>query len=142
MKIRMKLAVLGLLLATASGGCAPTLDPNFIPQHFSKQRLERMEITVIRLTGTLRDSRGQGVGNVTVLAESPRHTDRTKTANDGFFEVTAKLAEGDTIDFHFLSLGKLEWTESVGSLPKGVEMITLRFKQSDRGTVKLASLEY
>lgn len=141
MKKRNRIAILSLCLAAFLSGCGPKIDPNFIPQHFTPERLARMGITVVKLNATIRDASGNGISNVHVSVESPRYVETTRSANDGFFFVTAKYAAGDTLDFRFYGANGLEWTESVSALARGVDSITLRFVES-RGRVQLASMEY
>ena len=56
-----------------------------------------MEITVTELTGTVRTSDGTPVSGVRVWVESPRYTESARTANDGYFDVTAKYAMSDLV---------------------------------------------
>ncbi len=141
MKKRVILAVSALAISASLGACRAPVDPSYVPQHFTPERLARMEIIVTELTGTVRTSEGVPVGGVRVSVESPRYTEDARTSNDGYFDVTAKYAEGDSLEFRFRGAG-LEWTETVTALPRGIARINLRFEVTPVGKIQLAAIEY
>ena len=128
-----------LFLATFAIGCGPK-KPDVMGE-YQQRRFAKMALSVVSIEGTLRDSNGNGVTGVSVTAESPRYAASDRTANDGYFEMIAKFAPDDLIDFRFTGPG-IEWTETLRKVPPGIEKITLRFHKANNGVVRLASLEY
>ncbi len=140
MKIRFLLAT--LLSAVLLTGCSSNEKDGYTEyMEYQQRRFDKMAISYITIDGTLRDEMGSGISGVTVTASSPRYEESSRTANDGFFSVRAKFAAGDIIDFHFHGQG-VDWTETLRSVPKGTEKITIRFRRLDSGAVKLGAIEY
>ena len=140
--MKIRLSIIALLFTGSLLGCSsnePTAFDKY--QEYQQRRYDKMALVVINFKGTLRDEWGRGISGVTITAASPRYEESSRTANDGFFSVRAKFAPDDIIDFRFEGQG-VEWTESLRTVPKGTDELTLRFKLLKNGTVKLAALEY
>jgi len=136
---KIGLFALALIACTTIIGCGDK--PPTPYEKYKMAQLEKEALTTLRVQGMLLDQNGKPVSDMKVSVSSGRFEEDAYTASDGHFSVMTKFENDDVLDFRFEN-AKVEWTESLGFIPKGIEKLTLRFRMDDMGKVRLAAYEY
>ncbi|MCB0325630.1 MAG: hypothetical protein KDD69_18740 [Bdellovibrionales bacterium] len=132
--------VLLVSLLWGMGGCVETAHDRGVI-YKSPDRIERTGIQSTRITVKLIDERGMTVPSVDVSAATERSKDSDITNSSGQAVVNVEVAEGESVDFYFRG-PNLEWTESLVSVPPGVETLKAIFKVRQNRTITLVALEF
>jgi hypothetical protein len=92
-------------------------------------------VTYATLQGTVMDSKGNPLPNVTVTAETTRLSDRAVSDEYGVFVLEVSAGAGETVDFVFSSRGK-NWKHSLLDLPAGQDSVFVNFRLDGKGAVQ------
>ncbi len=136
---RVLLLLSSMLLAVAAVGCAITEEKKIHVVTVLEQ--ETQKLTRVGIRGTLRDADGKPVSGVTVRAVTLHDNDAAITTREGHFTLFTRYSPGEEVEFQFTG-PQVNYVESIGSMPTGIDPIKLHFTLLPDSSVHFAAYEY
>lgn len=127
-------------VALALCGCGG-VSTNGVYLNGAPTRLAKVGVTYVKFVGRVATPGGEGVRGIDVRITTPRSVSEAITTHNGVFRGDAIFAEEEIIDFHFSGNG-LEWSEELRNVPRGKDVVKLRFELDPMNRIRLAALEY